>query len=210
MSNQKEAKKPNVQIMIKIALLSAIAFILTLEGIFRWRIPFFPSFLALDVSDIPALIGTITLGPAAGVAITAFKTLINVLLTGTISGGVGPVANFVFGCAFILPVGLIYRRFNRKDHGFVIGCVAGILVATTIAAFVNYFVLIPIFAFLFGGMDRVIGSGAAANDNIGSIFTLVLYAIIPFNLVKFTLVSIGGFVVYKAFKPVLAMLSKKQ
>jgi len=196
--------------MTKIALLAAIAFVLTIDGIFRLRLPIFPTFLAMDVSDIPAVIGTITLGPIAGVWIMGIKNILDVLVTGTNSAGIGSLANFIFGCAYILPFGYIYHRLNRSTKGFILGALAGTLISTAIAALINYYMLIPAFAYIFGGMDRVIGRGTDTNANISTLFTLVLYAIIPFNLLKNTLVSLGSFVIYKAFVPLMAMLAKKQ
>ena len=199
----------NPRNMVIIALLASIAFILTLEGVFRWRLPIFPGFLAMDVADIPAVIGSVALGPVAGVWILGIRNILDVLVTGTASAGIGPLANFIFGCAYILPFAYIYNRFGRTTKGFVIGAAAGTLISTITAALVNYYMLIPAFAYIFGGMDNVVGRGTEVNDNINSLFTLVLYAIIPFNLLKNALVSVGGLVIYKAFGPVMAVLAKK-
>ena len=204
-------QKPlNIQFMVKIALLSAIAFVLTIDGIFRWRLPIFPSFLALDLSDIPALIGALTLGPVAGVWIMAMKNILDILITGTSSAGIGPLVNFLFGVSYILPMVYIYNRLNRTAVAFAVGSVAATIFATAFAAFLNYSLVIPAFAFLFGGMERVIGAGTATNEGINSVATLVLYAIVPFNILKNALISIGGFVVYKALGPAMMVLGRER
>ena len=195
--------------MSKIALLSTIAFVLTIEGVFRWRLPIFPAFLALDLSDVPAVVGTVALGPVAGVWILALRNILSVIFTGSVSAGIGPLANFITGTAYILPMWYVYSRFGKGTKGFVWGTVAGTVISTVMAALLNYFILIPAFAFLFGGMDRVIGAGTAINEGINSVLTLVLYAIVPFNLLKNALVSVVAFVLYKAFKPAMEMIAKK-
>ena len=210
MSNQQNraSKRPNTQLMVKIAMLSAISFILTIEGIFRFRLPFFPAFLAMDIADVPALIGAIAIGPVAGIWILALRNVISVLITGTASLGIGPLANFIFGVAYILPLWYIYNRFGRNTRAFVAGAAVGTVVSTIMAALLNYYMIIPAFA-LAMGMERIIQSGADANEGINSVGTMVLYAIIPFNLIKNVLVSVVGFVLYKAFGNVIAAIFKR-
>ena len=58
--------------IVKVALLSVIAFVLT---IFEFPIPFFPSFLKMGFGDLPALIGGFSLGPMAGVWIELLKNV---------------------------------------------------------------------------------------------------------------------------------------
>ena len=196
--------------MTKIAVLSAVAFILGLEGIFRWRLPIFPAFLALDVSDIPALIGAVTLGPIAGIWIVGLGNILNVVITGTSSMGIGPFANFVVGSAYILPTAYVYNRMGGGLKGFSAGAAVGVVFAASIASLMNITVMIPAYAYVLGiPIETIIGMGTALNSNIDSLVTLVLFSIAPFNLLKFTLVSIGGFVIIKAFEPVLAMIAKK-
>ena len=63
-------KRLSVSMMTKIAMLSVLAFILMQ---FELILPMFPSFLKIDVSDLPAVIGAFAMGPFAGVAISAIK-----------------------------------------------------------------------------------------------------------------------------------------
>ena len=198
MTNSNKAKAPNISLMVKIALLSAIAFVLTIDGLTRWRLPIFPAFLAMDVSDVPGILGAIVLGPVAGVWIMALKNVLSTVITGSISGGIGPFANFLFGVAYLLPMIYLFNRFGRSLKGFVIGAAAGTVVSTVMAALLNYYMLIPAYAFFFGGMDNVIEAGARANEGITGMTTMLMYAIIPFNLLKNALVSVVALVLYKA------------
>ena len=58
-------------------------------------------------------------------------------------------------------------------------------------------------------MDAIIGMGNAINSAITDLPTLVLFSIVPFNLLKFGLTTIGGFMIYVSFKPILSTIMKK-
>ncbi|MCL2874386.1 MAG: ECF transporter S component [Defluviitaleaceae bacterium] len=200
----------NVRVMVLIALLSAIAFVLSLDGVFRWRLPLFPPFLILDVSDIPALIGAITLGPIAGVHIVALGNILDVLMTGTTTMGIGPFTNFLAGTAYILPTAYIHNRFGSNLKSFLVGAGLGVLFATITVSLIKMIIMIPIYAYIFGiPIDNIVAMGTMVNSSIDSLATLVLFSIVPFNILKFSLVSIGGFVVIKAFNPLMVRFSKK-
>ena len=94
----KYAKKINY--IAKIAILSALAFVLML---FEMPLAFIaPPFYEMDFSDVIALIGGFALGPVAGVLIELLKNLLNILFTGSSTAYVGELANFVTGCALVL------------------------------------------------------------------------------------------------------------
>ena len=90
--------------IVKVAILAALASaIMFLEFI----IPGMPIFLKLDFSEIPVLLGTFALGPLAGILIELVKNLIH--LTMSITAGIGELANFLVGSAFLVPSGLFYK-----------------------------------------------------------------------------------------------------
>ena len=104
------------RMMVQIAMLSAISVILMLFDI---PLPFAPSFYKIDLSEVPILIGCFAMGPAAGVAIEALKILLNFIISGTITAGVGEVANFAIGCSMVLPAGLIYRYHKTRKQAII-------------------------------------------------------------------------------------------
>ena len=93
--------------MAKVGVLSAMATVLML---FEFPLPIAPSFYELDFSEVAVLIGSFALGPLAGVLIEFIKILINLLINGTDTLFVGELANFLMGCAFVLPAALVYCR----------------------------------------------------------------------------------------------------
>ena len=52
-------------------------------------------------------------------------------------------------------------------------------------------------------MDVLVGMGTSVNSAINSVSTLVLFAVVPFNLLKGIVVSILTFLLYKRLEPVL-------
>ena len=100
-------KKLNTKKLTQIGMLSAVSVVLML---IEFPLPFLaPGFYKLDLSEVPVLIGCFSMGPVAGVMIELIKVLLNLVINGTETACVGELANFVVGCAFILPAGLIYR-----------------------------------------------------------------------------------------------------
>src|SRR5690349_13280303 len=86
-------------------------------------LPFlFPSFLKIDVSNVPALIGAFAMGPFVGAAILLIKNI--VYLPFTTTGGVGELADFIVSLTLVLPAALIYR-YNKSLKGAVIGMALG-------------------------------------------------------------------------------------
>jgi riboflavin transporter FmnP len=100
----------NTKNMTKISILSVIAFILMQ---LEFPIPIFPSFLQIDLSDLPALVGGFALGPVVGILIVLFKNLMHLIQTST--SGVGELANFLVGIALVVPASLIYSKNKTKS-----------------------------------------------------------------------------------------------
>lgn len=182
-------------------MLSAIAVVLMF---FEFPIPFIaPPFYKIDLSEIPVLVGTFVGGPCVGIIVEAIKILLHLLLKGTTTAYVGELANFVVGCAFLIPVGMVYKRKNN-ELGAVLGLVAGSVTMVIAGAIMNAFVLLPLYAQLyFGGMGPVLEAGAAINGNITNITTFVIIAVTPFNIIKAAACSLISYFVYIPIKKVL-------
>ena len=179
---------------IKIALLAAIAFILML---FQFPVPVFPGFLKIDFSDLPALLGSFALGPIAGMIIEAVKNLLHALIRGTQTGGVGELSNFIVGSALAVPAGLVYLRHKTKK-GAVKGLVVGVLAMAVVASFSNYFLVLPLYQKVLGmPLEVIVESSSKVNSAIVDLRSLIIYGILPFNLVKGTAVSIVTALLYK-------------
>lgn len=181
------------------------------------EIPLFfaPSFYELDLSELPILICTFYLGPVAGVVAEFVKIMVKLLLKGTSTAFVGDFANFFVGCSLVLPASIIYHAKPGKRSALV-GMVVGTLVMTVFGSFFNAIYLLPKFASLYGmPLETIIGMGTKVNAAITDVSTLVLFAVVPFNLLKGIVVSLLTMLLYKRISPILhrsdaKMLSRRQ
>ena len=149
-TDNKAGKSLNIRKVALVGMLSAVAAVLMY---FEFPLPFIaPPFYELDFSEVPVLIGTFALGPVSGMVIELVKILVKLIIKGTSTAFVGEVANFAVGCALVLPAGIIYH-FKRTRKGAVLGMIAGTLTMTLAGMLLNAFVLLPMYAAAFGGMD---------------------------------------------------------
>ena len=183
-----------------IAMFSVIAAVLMF-----FEIPLFfaPSFYEIDFSEVPVMICTFFLGPVAGVTTELAKVILKLLLKGTTTAFVGDFANFVVGCSFVLPASIFYHV--RKCKGSAIGgMVLGTLCMTIFGSMFNAYYLIPKFAQLFGmPLEAIVGMGTAINASVTSVGTLVMFCVVPFNLLKGVLVGIITYLLYKRVERLL-------
>lgn len=189
----------NTKTMVKISVLAVISFILML---FEFPIAFLaPSFLQMDISDMPALIGAFAIGPMAGVIIQLLKNVLHLFQTSTV--GVGELANFVVGSTFAYTAGYIYykeKTFKKAIMGLIIGTVT----MTVVITIANYFIMFPFYADLYGiNLDIIIDMGKAINKNIIDLKTMMIIAVVPFNLLKGLIVTILTMLIYKRVSPIL-------
>ncbi len=153
-----------------------------------------PGFIKMDFSELPALIAAFALGPWWGVLVCLIKNLINVTMTTT--GGVGELANFLLGAAFVLPAGYFYR-FKKDRTGALLGSVAGAVASALLSFPINLFITYPFYAATMIPMNTIIGMYSALISSVDSLEECLLYFNLPFTLVKGVIVTGMSFVVYK-------------
>ena len=171
------------------------------------EIPLFfaPSFYELDFSEVPVLICTFYLGPTAGVTAELVKVILKIFLKGTTTAFVGDFANFVVGCSFILPASIIYHMKKTKKTA-ILGMVIGTITMTIFGSLFNAVYLLPKFSQLYGlPLDAIISMGTEINGAINSVSTLVLFCVVPFNLLKGVLVSLITGLLYKRVEKLLVV-----
>lgn len=94
----KPTKQRDVWKMTMTAMLSAIAFVLMF---FEFSVPIMPSFIKMDLSELPALVGAFAMGPVSGAMVCLVKNLLHLFMTTT--GGVGELSNFLLGGSLCSP-----------------------------------------------------------------------------------------------------------
>ena len=168
------------------------------------EIPLFfaPSFYQLDLSEVPVLICTFYLGPVSGVVCELLKILLKVIIKGTSTAFVGDFANFFVGCALVLPASICYH-FKKSRKSAIWGMVIGTAVMTVFGSFFNAVYLLPKFSQLFGmPLDAIVAMGSDVNKSITNVATLVLFAVVPFNILKGIVVSVLTLLLYKRVEKV--------
>lgn len=161
----------STEMLVKIALLSAIAVVLM---VFEFPIlPAFP-FLKIDLSDLPAVIGAFGFGPIVGIVIELIKNILIILVKGTGTAGVGELANFIVGASYVGMAGLIYKK-NKTKTGAVISLAAATIAMTIVGVLANYYILVPLYKLQLQGADYIT--------------KYIVSGIVPFNLIKGIMVS---------------------
>ena len=189
----------NVTVMAMFGALAAVLMI------FEVPLPFIaPSFYGMDISEVPVLVGSFALGPVAGVVME----LVKLILKPTSTGFVGEFANFCVGCSLALPAGFIYR-LNKTKKGAVIGMAAGTVIMTIVAVILNAVVMLPFYSH-FMPLDTIIAAGAAINPAISNVWTFVILAVGPFNILKGVIVSLLTALVYKRVSVIIHSDSERR
>ena len=192
-------KKINVRTLAVTAILGAVATVLMF---FSFSIPvILPSFLAMDFSELPALIASFTLGPVSGATVCLIKNVVNLPTSST--GGAGELCNFLMGVTFVVPAGLVYKY--RKDRvGAVVGSFVGALVMAILSLPINYFISYPAYAVFFNmTTDKVMAMYQAILPWVKTLPQALLVFNMPFTFVKAMCSVLITFVIYKRISPLI-------
>ena len=183
------------------AMLSAVAFILMF---IEFPIPMLiPSFIKMDFSDLPALLGAFALGPVYGVVISFMKNLLHIIIKGTSTAGVGELSNFILGAVFSAAAGFIYQHHKSRKNA-IIGAVAGAAIMAVISVPSNYFVVYPAYVqFYHMPLEAILGMYQAILPSADSLVKCLVIFNLPFTLVKGLLDAVLCMVIYKPLSPIL-------
>lgn len=186
------------------AMLSAIAFLLMF---LEFPLPMLiPSFIKLDISDLPELLAAFALGPGYGVLVTFMKNLLFAFLHGTSSAYIGELSNFLLGAIFSWISGRIYwkspNRKSRKDA--VIGSVLGALLMGIAAVPLNYFIVYPAYVKCYGlPLDGIIGMYRSILPSVDGLLECLLIFNLPFTVMKGLICVVLCLLIYKPLSPLL-------
>lgn len=191
-------KKISPRTLISIAVSAAIGFILML---FDFSLPIAPAFVKLDLSDVPALIMTFSIGPLAGVITELVKNLLHLFTTSTL--GVGELSNFILGCFLVVPAGLIYKH-NKTRKTALIAMLTGTLCMALGGIFTNLFIMFPFYTKVTGiSMEVIIGMCQKILPFVDTQVKVILLSVTPFNILKGILISIVTYLLYKRLTPII-------
>ncbi len=201
MSNSKKTTFWCTKNLVTCAMLGACSTILML---IEFPLPFIaPSFYELDLSEVPALIGGFSMGPLAGVIIELIKILLNFVINGTDTAGVGELSNFVLGCIFVVTASLIYMRKKTKKNAFLALFIGGVSMSS-LATVINAFIMIPFYSKTIPlPVDAIVEMGHAIFPIVDNLFMFCVVCVLPFNLIKSVLVILITMLIYKPMSKVI-------
>ena len=189
-------KAVNVRYLTVTAMLSAVAYILMFLD---FSVPFMPGFIKMDLSELPALIGSFSMGPLCGVMICLVKNVLHLFITTT--GGVGELSNFILGVAFVLPAGLIYKHKKTRKTALA-GSMLGAVIMAVFSVVSNYFLVYPVY-YNFMPEDRILAAYQLILPSMKSILQCLVCFNMPFTFVKGLFSVVITFLVYKHISPIL-------
>ena len=185
-------KKPRMSTR-KLTVIALLAAISTLLMYLEVPLPLLPPFLKLDISAVPVMMGSFMFGPVAGITMAGLKSVIHLLSTQT--GGVGELADFLITGSFALTAGLVYR-YNKSKAGARLAAICSIFVITVVGAVANWFILIPFYKNVMP-LDAIIAACNTVNPAVTNAAGYIWFGVVPFNLIKGTIVCIFTFILYK-------------
>ena len=194
---QTKAQKRTRYLVIS-AMLSAVSIVLMQ---FDFSVPLMPSFIKMDLSDLPALIGSFSMGPLYGVIIALVKNLLHLLRTST--GGIGELSNFLLSGLFVLPAGVIYQKKKTRKRA-IIGAVIGAACMAVGSVITNYFIVYPVYT-AFMPMETIIAMYQAILPSIknGDLLSCLVIFNMPFTFVKAMLSVVITLLIYKPLSPII-------
>ena len=166
-----------------------------------------PSFYGLDFSEVPVLVGAFSMGPMAGVIIEFVKILIKLVMKPTTTGFVGEAANFVIGCALVVPAAMIYHTKKSKKSAMY-GMIVGTIVMTVMGVVVNAVVMLPFYSKVMP-LENILALGAAINPAVSNIWSFAIICVGPFNLIKGVAVSFVTQLVYKRISNLIHSVGRR-
>jgi len=184
-------KKLSTRTMVFLALMAAASTILMY---IEMPLPFMPPFLKLDLSSLPVVLTSFIVGPVQSLFVVLVKDLVHLMSTQT--GGVGELADFIMTGAFSLTAGAVYHGMKKSHKGAFWGCVASIFAMTVAALAANYLLLIPFYSKIMP-IDAIVAACSALNSNITDISGYYWFGVLPFNLIKGTIVCAVTVPTYK-------------
>lgn len=175
--------------LVMIAIFSAFSFVIM---IFSLKVPFFPFFLEIDFSEVPALFVALIYGPLAGIAVVLIKNLMHLFISSNM--GIGELANFLVGASFI---GVFAYLFKKKDYTFQSSSIISILTMAFISVIANLIIVIPLYEkFLSLPLENIIEIAKAVNPYVNNLLSYLVLTIVPFNVLKGSLILLVSYLIF--------------
>lgn len=154
----------------------------------------------MDFSELPAVIASLSMGPVAGVLVCLLKNVLHLTISHTM--WVGELSNFILGVAFVVPVGLIYKKHKTKK-GAVAALISGAVIMALVGVVSNYFIIYPLYDKLAFPMEVIVGMYTAILPQVTSLMQALIVFNLPFTFVKAMVSVLVTLFIYKPLSPVI-------
>lgn len=183
-------KKLQTREIVFLGILAAFGVILRM-----FDFPILPAapFLKVDLSDLTGLIGLLVSGPIGMFLVAFIRDLLDYLIKGGQSGiPIGVIMSFLGTAALFLPTHVILKKLPNlnKWARYILMGIMSTLSLTIVLSLLNYYVALPIFV-------------NVMNFPIDDYFAYIVTIVIPFNVIKGIIISIGQFVVLEYLTPLM-------
>ncbi len=192
--------KPNrIRFMSRIGVFGAMAAILYAVPVFKFPVPFFPSFLEFHFDEIPAFIAGFAYGPFAGFSVVALKTVLKLMFDGTRTMFVGELTDLVLSSVYVVVAAIVYQK-KRTLKGAGLGFLIATAIQIVAAMVLNVYVIIPFYTHAMGYLPEdllyLMTKAVPAIKDVG--WSYALLAVLPFNAMKDGIVIVVTFLVYRS------------
>lgn len=193
-------RNERIRHMALVAIFGAVAFVLMF---FSFSIPFLSPFAEIDLSAIMELMGGFLLGPLGGLEVIIVKLLLKIIFKGSSSMFTGEIQNLLLEIAFVIPAAIFYKRHKTKK-GAILGMVIGGSISVVTAIFTNIFIILPFYMELYGmDWEAIYSMFSSVNPMISNIPTIIVFSIVPFNIISRVITSLITLVLYKRISKIV-------
>lgn len=198
----KPSRKNKVDYLVKVAIFATISSLLYTVPFLQFKLPFFPSFLEFQFSNLPAILAGFILGPLGGSLVIIIKTIVKLPMSGTMF--VGECADLIIGVSVVCITSLMYKK-HRTLKGGALSLLVGAVVWVGASLFANWAVLIRWYAHLFGGMTTIVNVCKAVVPFITLDNFMIVYlscCCLPFNSILAIVTMVVTFITYKSISKI--------
>lgn len=183
-------KKMKLSRVMFLAILGAWAIVLR-----TFDFPILPAapFLKIDFSDLMVLIGLLTSGPIGAVIVAGTRDLLNYIMSGGQMGlPIGVIMSFIASMAMFLPTHFILSKLKKASINVKYALMSATLVIFLVGSMslFNYYIALPWYV-------------AVLNFPIPDLFGYLITIIVPFNLIKGIILTVGQIIVIKTLVPMM-------
>jgi len=197
-----------INIIAQVAIFGGLAAILYCVPGLYFSLPVAPSFMTIHLDEIPILISGFAYGPIVALLELLLKTGIK-LMTGSITGCVGELGDLMYSLALIIPATWIYQK-HRNIKGAILGVGIGVFANLIFTTIVNLYTIFPVYKVAFsmkdgdiaGAFDAIYHWGVTSDEDIR-----IAVMLLPFNLIKDTIVVGVTFICYKPLRFVIEKIN---